>query len=220
LKRASAGFEKNEFAEGKIGMFHFALSTVLYVVIGYVLLQGTVLAFWGIRALRSRRAEVPADNPEPTIRGWLDDYGLSTKAVSDPAWNFGLLTTLPNGESIYIIQMKDPRDFISLQSNLAISPEHQAILKAMPTAYFEKLAQELALKVFLAKMVLATRMRLSDVSLFSQLPIITDLTKGEFIKHMDDMSNAITLARNILSLGVDRAPRLVSHKDTRMDEHR
>jgi hypothetical protein len=89
----------------------------------------------------------------------------------------------------------------------------------MPGTYFEKLVQEVVLKVFLAKMVLAIRTRLSEVSLFAQLAI-TDLTEDGFFKHMDDMDNAILLARKIILLGVERAPRLVTPRDMRADEHR
>jgi hypothetical protein len=193
------------------------LSAVLYGMIGYALLSAIVVGFWGIRALRFKQLEEAGGHVEPALRGWLEGSGLSTKTAADPAWDFGLVSTLPDGESIYIVQMKEHRRFVTFQANLAISPEHQAILKAMPGAYFEKLAQEVVLKVFLAKMVLAIRTRLSDVSLFSQLAI-TDLTKDAFFKHMDDMDNAILLARNIIFLGVERAPRLVSLRD--MHEHR
>jgi hypothetical protein len=186
-------------------------------MIGYALLSAIVVGFWGIRALRFKQLEEAGGHVEPALRGWLEGSGLSTKTAADPAWDFGLVSTLPDGESIYIVQMKEHRRFVTFQANLAISPEHQAILKAMPGAYFEKLAQEVVLKVFLAKMVLAIRTRLSDVSLFSQLAI-TDLTKDAFFKHMDDMDNAILLARNIIFLGVERAPRLVSQRD--MHEHR
>jgi len=117
------------------------------------------------------------------------------------------------------VQMKEHRRFITFQANVDISPEHQAILKAMPVTYFEKLAQEVVLKVFLAMMVLAIRTRLSEVSLFSQLAC-TDLTEDAFFKHMDDMDNAILLARKIILLGVERAPRLVSPRDMRVDDHR
>jgi hypothetical protein len=68
-------------------------------------------------------------------------------------------------------------------------------------------------------MVLAIRSRLSEVSLFAQLAI-TDLTEDGFFKHMDDMDNAILRARKIILLGVERAPRLVSRRDIRADEHR
>jgi hypothetical protein len=191
---------------------------VLYGLIGYALLSAAVVAFWA-RALRFKRLEVAGDRLEQTLRGWLEESGLSTRTASDPAWNFGLLTTLPDGESVYIAQMNEHRRFVTFQANLAISPEHQAILKAMPGAYFEKLAQEVVLKVFLAKMVLAVRTRLSGVSLFSQLAI-TDLGEDTFLKHIDDMDTAILLARNIILLGVERAPRLVSHRDMRTDEQR
>ena len=87
-------------------MFQHAFSTLLYVMIGSVLMQAIIVAFWGIRALRFRQPDVITDNLESTIRGWLDGSGLSAKPVSDPTWNFGLLTTLPNGESIYVIQKK------------------------------------------------------------------------------------------------------------------
>jgi hypothetical protein len=68
-------------------------------------------------------------------------------------------------------------------------------------------------------MVLAIRTRLSQVSLFAQLAI-TDLTEDEFFKHMDDMDDAILLARKIILLGVERAPRLVTPRVMRADEHR
>ena len=195
------------------------LSMVLYGMIAYALLSAIVVGFWGIRALRFKQLEVSAGNLEPTLQRWLEDSGLKTKVASDPAWDFGLLTTLPDGESIYIVQMKEHRRFITFQANLAIAPEHQAILKAMPGSYFEKLAQEVVLKVFLAKMVLAIRTRLSEVSLFSQLAI-TDLTEDAFFKHLDDMDNAILLTRKIVLLGVERAPRLVSQRDMRIEEQR
>jgi hypothetical protein len=193
------------------------LSAVLYGMIGYALLSAVVVGFWSIRAIRFKQLDVAAGNLQPTLRKWLEDSGLSTKTASDPAWDFGLFTTMADGESIYIVQMKEHRRFVTFQANLAISPEHQAILKAMPGTYFEKLAQEVVLKVFLAKMVLAIRTRLSDVSLFSQLAI-TDLTEDAFFKHLDDVDNAILLARKIIFLGVERAPRLVSQRD--MHEHR
>ncbi len=195
------------------------LSMVFYGMVGYALLSAVLVGFWGIRALRFKQFDVAAGDLESTLRSWLQESGLCTQPVSDPAWNFRLLTTLPDGESIYIGQMKEHRRFITFQANLAIAAEDQAILKAMPSAYFEKLAQEVVLKVFLAKMVLAIRTRLSDVSLFSQLAI-TNLTEDEFLKHMDDMDNAILLARKIILQGVERAPRLVSHRDMRVDEYR
>ena len=199
-------------------MVQHAFSTFLYGMIGYVLMGVIVAALWSIRALRCRRPEVSANNLEPTIRGWLDDFDLSTKPASDPTWNFGLLTTLPDGELIHIIQMKGHPGFIALQANLAISAEHQAVLKAMPIAYFEKLTQELVLGVFLANMVLAIRTRLSDVSFFSQLAITTDLTEDALLKHLNDMHNAIIMARKAILLGVERAPRLVGPRNIQMDK--
>jgi hypothetical protein len=106
-----------------------------------------------------------------------------------------------------------------LSANLAIPAAQQAILKAMPGAYFEKLAQEVVLKVFLAKMVLAIRTRLSEVSLFSQVAI-NDLTEDAFFKHLDDIDSAILLARSMVLQAVERAPRLVSPRDIRVDDHR
>ncbi len=194
------------------------LSMVLSALIGYALLSAAFVVFWH-RALRFKRLQVAGDRLEQTVRGWLEESGLSTRTASDPAWNFGLLTRLSGGESVYIAQMNEHRRFVTFQANLAISPEHQAILKAMPGAYFEKLAQEVVLKVFLAKMVLAVRTRHSEVSLFSQLAI-TDLAEGTFLKHIDDMDTAILLTRNIILLGVERAPRLVSRRDIRTDEQR
>jgi hypothetical protein len=194
-------------------------NTVLYGMIAYALLSAIVVGFWGMRALRFKQLEVAGGNLQPTLCRWLEDSGLSVKPASDPAWDFGLLATMSDGEPIYIVQLKDHRRFITFQAGLAIPAEHQAILRAMPGSYFEKLAQEVALTVFLAKMVLAIRTRLSEVSLYSQLAI-TDLTEGAFFKHLDDMDNAILLARRIVLQGVERAPRLVSPRDMRVEENR
>jgi hypothetical protein len=192
---------------------------VLYGMIAYALLSAIVVGFWGMRALRFKQLEVAGGNLQPTLCRWLEDSGLSVKPASDPAWDFGLLATMSDGEPIYIVQLKEHRRFITFQAGLAIPAEHQAILRAMPGSYFEKLAQEVALTVFLAKMVLAIRTRLSEVSLYSQLAI-TDLTEGAFFKHLDDMDNAILLARRIVLQGVERAPRLVSPRDMRVEENR
>jgi len=189
-------------------------------MIGYALMSAIAVGFWVIRALRFSQHEVSANDLESTVRGWLDDFDLSTKPASDPAWSFGLLTTLPDGEQIHIIQMKQHPDFIAFQANLAISAEHQAVLKALPLAYFEKLAQEVVLGVFLANIMLAIRTGLSDVSFFSQLAITTDLTEDDLLKHVSDMNNAIILARKAILLGVERAPRLVAPRNVRMDNLR
>jgi hypothetical protein len=199
-------------------MVQHAFNMVLYGVTGYTLMSAIVAGLWGIRALRFRRAEVRANILEPIIRGWLNDSGLSTKPTSNPTWNFGFLTTLPNGESIQVMQLKEHPGFITFQANLVISTEHQAILKAMPMAYFEKLAEEIVLGVFLAKVALAIRTRLSGVSFFSKLAIIADLTEDDFLKHVYDIDDAITLARKAILLGAARAPRLVVSRNIRVSK--
>jgi hypothetical protein len=201
-------------------MVQHTLSTLLYGMIGYSLMLAIFVGFWRIRAVRIRQPKAIAAQLEPTIREWLYDLGLNTKPVLDEAWHFGLLTTLPSGELVYILQLKEHRRFIAFQTNLAVPPEHQAILKAMPKAYFDELTQELVLKVFLAKMVLAIRTQLSNIALFSQLAIDGDFKQEAFLKQLDDMDNAIILARNTISRGAERAPRLVSHRDVRTDERR
>jgi hypothetical protein len=194
-------------------------SIFLYGMIAYALLSAMVVGFWGMRAIRFKQHEVAGGNLQPALCRWLEDSGLRTKIVCDAAWDFGLLTTMSDGEPIYIVQMKEHRRFITFQANLAIPAEQQAILKAMPGRYFEQLAQELVLTVFLAKMVLAVRTRLSEVSLYSQLAI-SDLTQDAFFKHLDDMDNAVLLARSMVLHAVERAPRLVSPRDMRADDHR
>jgi hypothetical protein len=174
----------------------------------------------GYRGASLQAGEVTPNNLEPIIRGWLDNSDLSTKPASNPTWNFGLLTTLPDGESIHIMQMKEHPGFITFQANLAISTEHQAILKAMPIVYFDKLAEDIVLGVFLANVALAIRTRLSGVSFFSKLAITTDLTEDDLLKHLYDIDNAITLARKAILLGVERAPRLVVPRNIRVNKLR
>jgi hypothetical protein len=198
-------------------MVQHGFSMVLYGTAIYILMSAIAVGLWCIRALRLRQAEVRANSLEATIRGWLNDSDLSTKPASNPAWNFGFLTTLPNGESIHIMQMKEHPGFITFQANLAISTEHQAILKAMPLVYFEKLAQEIVLGVFLANVALAIQTRLSGVSFFSKLAIANDLTGDELLKHLYDIDNAISLARKAIFLAAARAPRLVAPRNIRVN---
>src|SRR5580658_10376040 len=178
-------------------------SIFLYGMIAYALLSAIVVGFWGMRAIRFKQFDVAGGNLQPALCRWLEEAGLRTKIICDAAWEFGLLTTMSDGEPIYIVQMKEHRRFITFQANLAIPAEQQAILKAMPGAYFEKLAQDVVLKVFLAKMVLAIRTRLSEVSLFTQLAI-NDLTEDAFFKHLDDIDSAILLARSMVLQAVER----------------
>src|ERR1700748_2605668 len=102
-------------------MDQHAFSMFLHGMIGYALMSAIIAGLWGIRALRFRQAEVRLVNPESIIRGWLEDSDLSTKPVSNPTWNFGLLARFPDGESIHIMQMKEHPGFITFQANLAIS---------------------------------------------------------------------------------------------------
>ena len=96
-------------------MVQDAFRMVLYGMTGYTLMSAIAAGLWGIRALRFRQAEVRANSLEPIIRGWLNDSDLSTKPASNPTWNFGFLTTLPNGESIHIMQLKEHPDFITFR---------------------------------------------------------------------------------------------------------
>jgi hypothetical protein len=201
-------------------MVQHAFSMVLYGMAGYTLMSAIAAGLWGIRALRFRQAEERAKSLELIIRGWLNDSDLSTKPASNPMWNFGFLTTLPNGESIHIMQMKEQPGFLTFQADLAISTEHQAILRAMPIVYFEKLAQEIVLAVFLANVALAIQTRLSGVSFFSKLSITTDLTEDDLLKHLYDIDDAITLARKAILLGAARAPRLVVPRNIRVNKLR
>ena len=201
-------------------MFEHAFNTLLYGMIGYALLTVSVTVFWGIRALRFSYPEVTADKLESTIRGWLCDSGLSAKRVFNPAWVFGLQTTLPVGESMYIVQMKERRHFIALEASLTLSPEHQAILRTVPREYLEKLMQEVVLRVFLARMVLTIRMRLSDISFLSKLAITRGSMKGEFLEHLDNMENAIILARDTIAHAVERAPQLIDQRNIRIAKQR
>jgi hypothetical protein len=212
-----ASLGKGESREEELGMVQHAFSMVLRGMAGYILMSAIGAALWGIRALRFRHAEVRANDLESIIRGWLNDSDLITKPTSHPTWNFGFQTTLPSGESIHIVQMKEHPGFITFQANLAISTEHQAILKAMPILYFEKLAQEVVLGVFLANVALAIRTRLSDVSFFSKLSITTSLTQDVLLKHLYDIDDAITLARKVILLGATRAPRLVAPRNIRVN---
>jgi hypothetical protein len=198
-------------------MVQHGFSMVLYGMTGYILMSAIAAGLWCIRALRLRQAEVRANSLEASIQGWLNDSDLSTKPASHPTWNFGFLTTLPNGESVHIMQMKEHPGFITFQANLAISTEHQAILKAMPIVYFEKLAQEIVLGVFLANVAVAIQTRLSGVSFFSTLAI-TDLTEDDLLKHLYDINDAISLARKAILLGAGRAPRLVVPRTIRVNK--
>jgi hypothetical protein len=198
-------------------MVQHGFSMVLYGMTGYILMSAIAAGLWCIRALRLRQAEVRANSLEASIQGWLNDSDLSTKPASHPTWNFGFLTTLPNGESVHIMQMKEHPGFITFQANLAISTEHQAILKAMPIVYFEKLAQEIVLGVFLANVAVAIQTRLSGVSFFSTLAI-TDLTEDDLLKHLYDINDAISLARKAILLGAGRAPRLVVPSTIRVNK--
>jgi hypothetical protein len=199
-------------------MVQHAISMVLYGTAGYILLSAIVAGLWGFRTLCFRKAEVSANSLEPIVRGWINASDLSTKPTFSPMGNFGFLTTLPNGELIHIMQVKEQPGFITFRANLAISTEHQAILKAMPKAYFETLAQEIVLGVFLANVAIAIETRLSGVSFFSKLAITTDLTEDDLLKHLYDIDDAITLARKVIFLGLARAPRLVVPRNIRVNK--
>jgi hypothetical protein len=204
--------------EKMIAMLQHGFSTFLYWMTGYALINALGAGLWAIRA-RHLLPALNASDVEVTIQTWLDDFDLSTKSASDASWNFGLLTTSPDGESIHIIQMKQDPGFIVFYAKLAISAEHQAILKAMPKAYFENLAQEVVLGVFLAKIALAMQTRVTDITFFSQLAMI-DLNESNLLRHINNIDSAIILARRAILLGVERAPRLVGPREDPHGGHR
>jgi hypothetical protein len=188
------------------------LGPAVWGIGGCVLVAIALLCFWGIAAIpKTHPPDVTDKNIEQNIRGWLDDFGLSTKKQQDePTTIFTLVTTLPNGDPIAIGQLKTHPRYLTIQSTVTISPEHKSVIDKLSKVESDELVAQVNLEMARAKVSNIMTSPLGSVVLVSRLPITSDLTEDEFMRHIDDMDSDISIVRDTVQLRVAAANRVAT----------
>jgi hypothetical protein len=157
-----------------------------------------IWAWKGIHSFPERRALITSENVEANIKTWLDEFQVSTKNSPNPSEDFGLVATLMNGDPIAIVRLKDHDRYIVFQTTLTISPEHLAMIDKMDSNQRLQLQQDLTTELARAKCDFGLSDPLKTVTLTARIPITPDLTEDEFLSKLDEMDDAIIIARNTI----------------------
>jgi len=156
------------------------------------------------RALLARPDTTPG-NVEKNIRTWLDNFGLAVKKEVDPTMYFRLTVTLVNGNPLLVARPKARDHYLTFQSNLTLSPEHQAMMERMSGAQTERVLEELALELGRLQIGHAIQWPpFTGVMLIRLVPITADYTEAKFAASLDEMDLAINVARTATSLAIAR----------------
>lgn len=196
------------------------VSPVLYGLLGSGSVAIILVAFYGLAAIpKKQRPQTTPENVEANLRVWLDAFGISTRKVTDQDSHFALIVTLNNGTPVAIVRSKKLDRYIVLQSTLTISPEHKTLLDKLSNGQKMQIREELAVEMARAKIGFtiepSLEPSLSGITLTRRVPITTNLAEDTFMERIDEIDEAVILARNTIVLALERIGVATTGKGTR-----
>jgi hypothetical protein len=176
-------------------------------VIGYTLT--------GQPLLSRTQSQTTPENIEANIKAWADDFQLGiTKMPPRPDIDFGLvITTKGSNNPVEIRKLKQSPAYIQLQSNLALSPEHQKIVAKLTEEQSTFVTEEVELELAHTGMGFTivgaprsqTEPQIQLVVLGKGVPI-AGLTESAFANAIDAMDSAIRVSQSTTALLLDHGP--------------
>jgi hypothetical protein len=156
---------------------------------------------------RMRQPHLTPENVEQRIRGWLDNFGLSTKPLgkSDaPDSIFALQVTTDANLPIIVARQKELPRYVLLEVSIELSPEHRTMLSRLTGSQVNQLVRDV--RAEMAKCTIPCRIvkPLEKVSVQRRLAITDDLTEDRFMERMDEMSFAFVVANDVIVQGLER----------------
>jgi hypothetical protein len=168
---------------------------------GCGLVAVALLCFWGITSIpKNRPPDVTPENIERNIRTWLDDFSLSSKKQDLPDTIFVYVLTMPNGDPISIGRTKARDRYITLQAQITISPQHQDIFKKLSQDDMDELQAEISRELGQAKV--SSTINWPSIFMADQIPLTSSLTEDEFMRHVDEMDDDVSLVRDTVLIRV------------------
>jgi hypothetical protein len=176
----------------------------LYGLAAAALMAVILICLMGASALPKKQPSLITDDKvESAIRGWLDDFGLSTKVVTDQGLVFGMETNLTNGDPLTIVRLKEHDRYIVVQATLMLAPVHKAILDKLSKEESDQVFRQVNLELALSRIPYQTPEPLTAVTFATRLPL-SGITEDSFIEKVDEVESGIIIARSTIVTELSR----------------
>ncbi len=180
-------------------------SPVLYGLASVTCFAIISFTITGRAVFSKQRPQTTPENLETNIRVWLDNFGLASQKQTNDAACFLIAVTMKNGNPVAIFRPKMGDRYISFQSRVTVSPEHQAPMNAMPRPVQEKVSREVALELVRANIGYTMEgMPISAVTVVKSVVISSALTEDVFVALLDQMDSALNLAKLGIVTAIER----------------
>jgi hypothetical protein len=160
-----------------------------------------VVSLYALKAMDTLPPKVPQitfDNVEVTVKTWLEHFGLGIQKTSTADAIFTYKITLKNGTPVVIARTKELDNYITLQANLEVSPEHRVLLEKMKNEQITQLIHEVILELARSKIEGWLVLPLQNVVLSRRVPITSNLTEDTFMERLQDIHFALNAARETI----------------------
>jgi hypothetical protein len=152
-----------------------------------------------------QQPQTTLENIEANIRVWLDNFRLAAKKENHESTHFSIIVTLNNGNPVQVSRYKVTERYLTFQTRLAVSAEHQVPVDAMISTQRDRMMREITLELGRAKIGFTFEGPPFRSIVISKLSIISSkLTEDAFVAILDEMDSAVTLARASTVMAIER----------------
>ncbi len=152
----------------------------------------------------TRSSDVTTQNVESYVRGWLDNFGVTTqKLPSQPdKFHFGYLVTYSDGIPILISRVTTRDQYLTVQGTVELSKDHKVLFDKLSEAGKKRFVLELRVEISRAKIHTKWESPLENITVARILPITT-LTEGELIEQLDGVHAGVQLVIDTINLELE-----------------
>ena len=186
------------------------LNALMYGLAGSALVAVIFVCLVGLTAIPRGEDETTAKNVEGRIRAWADTFGMATKKDSRDDSFFVIILTLHSGTGVIIRRPKSRERYIEFDTNIAVSPEHEQIIKNLSEEQSQRIFEEVVLELARSKIGYSVSgPPISNMFLVKAVPV-ANLTEESFANDLDDIDSAQGLSIMAFRLAIEneqtRAP--------------
>jgi len=190
-------------------LFPHWFDVALWGLIVAALVSIIILAYAEVGKLRRQAPVITSKNVEAHIRKWLDSFYLSHKRLDEPNAVFALVTVGDDGAQTLIALPKKLDRYLVLQAKVEISPQHKAIIDALPmnerVVFNARLEAELAR----TKLGYVVDYAKGSITVLRRVAITANLNEAEFINSFDEVNSAKVIMLNTAILLILEARKLL-----------
>jgi len=147
---------------------------------------------------------ITPENIQTHVARWAERFRLNPRSVSLEEAHFTFDITLKSGLSIRIMRLKASENYLSLISKFGLTPDEKTFLEKLAPHILPRVKKVLAQELARAKIAYFLQDFPSYVAVHRLLPVTSNFSEADFIKGIDEIESAMTLARLTMELELER----------------